>query len=67
MMCDMVKKVLEAPVVIEGKEGIRTHFNFLRQAFLDWNYLKPDDERFEKQKKKLLTLIKQMGHVTEDV
>jgi len=67
MMCDMVKKVLEAPVVIEGKEGIRTHFNFLRQAFLDWNYLKPDDERFEKQQKKLLTLIKQMGHVTEDV
>ncbi len=67
MMFDMVKKVVDAPVAIQGKRGIRSHFNFLRQSFLDWNYLKPDSEDFIKLKNTLLKLIKQMEHATQDV
>ena len=67
MMFDMVKKVVDAPVAIQGKRGIRSHFNFLRQSFLDWNYLKPDSDDFNKLKNTLLKLIKQMEHATQDV
>jgi len=66
-MFNMVKEIIDAPVGIAGKEGIRTHFNFMRQAFLDWNYLRVDDEKFEKQRSKLEKLIKQMGYATKNV
>jgi V/A-type H+-transporting ATPase subunit A len=67
LMFEMVKKIIDAPVGLQRKEKIRTHFNFLRQAFLDWNYMAPDDEGFEKQKTKLLNLVKKMAHVAENV
>tara|TARA_R110002012_G_scaffold213018_3_gene384098 strand:- start:14138 stop:15883 length:1746 start_codon:yes stop_codon:yes gene_type:complete len=67
LMFEMVQKIIDAPVELQGKEKIRTHFNFLRQAFLDWNYMAPDDEGFEKQKTKLLNLVKKMVHVAENV
>ncbi|KPM30877.1 V-type ATP synthase subunit A [Croceitalea dokdonensis DOKDO 023] len=66
-MFTMVKQIIDAPVYIQGKEKIRSHFNFLRQAFLDWNYMRPDEEGFEKQKTTLLNLVKQRGHVAENV
>ncbi|WP_422081600.1 V-type ATP synthase subunit A [Ulvibacterium sp.] len=66
-MFDMVKEIIDATVGIKGKEGIRSHFNFIRQAFLDWNYMKPDEEGFEKQKMKLVNLVKQREHVAENV
>jgi V/A-type H+-transporting ATPase subunit A len=67
MMCDMVLKIIDTPLSIKGKEDIRSHFNFLKQAFLDWNYMKIDDDQFEKQKTKLLNLIKQRAYATEDL
>ncbi|MHA7831520.1 MAG: V-type ATP synthase subunit A [Flagellimonas sp.] len=67
LMFEMVQKIIDAPVELQGKEKIRTHFNFLRQVFLDWNYMAPDDEGFEKQKTKLLNLVKKMAHVAENV
>ncbi len=66
-MFNMVKKIIEAPVNLKGKEAIRSHFNFIRQAFLDWNYMMPNDDGFEKQKTTLLNLVKKMGHVAENV
>ena len=66
-MSDMVLKIIDTPLVIKGKEDIRTHFNFVRQAFLDWNYMKIDDDRFEQQKTKLLNLVKQRAYATEDL
>ncbi|RKN80342.1 V-type ATP synthase subunit A [Ulvibacterium marinum] len=66
-MFDMVKEIIDATVGIKGKEGIRSHFNFIRLAFLDWNYMKPDEEGFEKQKMKLVNLVKQREHVAENV
>lgn len=67
LMFDMVREIIEAPMAIKGKEEIRSHFNFIRQAFLDWNYLRPDEGGFEKQKKKLLNLVKQREHAPENV
>lgn len=67
IMCDMVLKIIDTPLAIKGKDNIRSHFNFVRQAFLDWNYIKIDDEQFEKQKTKLLKLIKQRAYATEDI
>ncbi len=67
LMFTLVKEIIDAPVSIQGKEAIRSHFNFLRQAFLDWNYMALDDEKFEKQKSKLTTLVKQMGYVAENI
>lgn len=67
IMCDMVLKIIDTPLSIKGKEEIRSHFNFVRQAFLDWNYMKIDDSEFEKQKTKLLNLIKQRAYATEDL
>ena len=62
MMYDMVWKIIQAPVEIKGKTEIRSHFNFLRQAFIDWNMLLPDDEGFENQKKQVVNLIKKGQH-----
>ena len=67
LMFDTVREIIDGPVVIKGKEEIRSHFNFIRQAFLDWNYMRPDDERFEKQKIKLLNLVKQNEHAPENI
>jgi V/A-type H+-transporting ATPase subunit A len=67
IMFDMVREIIEAPVNIPGKEEIRSHFNFLRQAFIDWNMLPQDDERFEEQKSQLRNLIKRGAHVKENV
>ncbi|UOY07174.1 V-type ATP synthase subunit A [Muricauda sp. SCSIO 64092] len=67
LMFNMIQEIIDTPVDIKGKEEIRSHFNFIRQAFLDWNYMKPDEEGFDKQKTKLLNLLKQMGHVAENV
>ena len=66
-MFDMIKEVIDAPIEINGKEEIRWHFNLIRQAFLDWNYMKPDDDDFEKQGLKLLNLVKQREHASEDI
>ncbi|MFS4416071.1 V-type ATP synthase subunit A [Maribacter sp. 2307ULW6-5] len=67
MMFNMVKEAIDAPVALESKEAIRSHFNFIRQAFMDWNYLPLDDANFDKQRSKLEKLIKQMAHVKENV
>jgi len=67
MMFDLVKYIIEAPIHIETKDEIRSHFNFLRQAFLDWNYLKIDDPKFDKQKTKIVNLVKQKADVKENV
>lgn len=67
IMFDMVWKIIESPVAIKGKDGIRSHFNFLRQAFIDWNTMPKTDEEYEKQKNKLLKLIKRGLHVTENI
>ena len=67
MMFDMVWKIVESPVAIHGKDEIRSHFNFLRQAFIDWNTQRPDEEGFEKQKHQILNLIKQGTHAQENV
>lgn len=66
-MYDMVRDIIDTPVNIDGKTEIRSHFNFIRQAFLDWNYLRPDDEAFDKQKTKLITLVKKKQYVAENV
>lgn len=62
LMFDTVQTVIDAPVGIKGKQDIRSHFNFLRQAFLDWNYMALDDENFEKQKGQIINLVKQGEH-----
>ena len=67
LMFNMVREIIDAPVRIAGKDRIRSQFNFLRQAFLDWNYMDVNEEGFEKQKTKLLNLIKQLVHVAENV
>lgn len=67
LMFDLLKEVIDAPIAIEGKEEIRSHFNFIRQAYVDWNSMKEDDEGFEKQKSKILHLVKQGGYVKENV
>lgn len=67
LMFDMVKEVIDTPVSIKGKEEIRSHFNFIRQAFLDWNYMKPNEDGFEKQKTKLVNLVKQHEHAPKNV
>jgi V/A-type H+-transporting ATPase subunit A len=66
-MFNMVREVLDASLEISGKEEIRWHFNLIRQAFLDWNYMDTDHEGFESQKTKLLNLIKQKEHVAENI
>ena len=66
-MFDLVWEIVGAPVDSKGKEEVRSHFNFLRQAFIDWNTMRPDEEGFEKQKKQIRNLIKQESHAQENV
>ncbi len=66
-MFDLVWEIVGAPVVCKGKDEIRSHFNFLRQAFIDWNTMRPDEDGFEKQKKQIRNLIKQGSHAQENV
>ncbi|MFD1615322.1 V-type ATP synthase subunit A [Gelatiniphilus marinus] len=67
IMFDMLRHIIETPVNIEIKDDIRSHFNFVRQAFIDWNYLKLNDPQFDKQKSKILNLVKQKANVKENV
>jgi len=67
LMFDLVKEIIDAPVQIRGKEEIRSHFNFIRQAFLDWNYMRPEEKGFGKQKTKLINLVKQREHAPENI
>ncbi|WP_303315767.1 V-type ATP synthase subunit A [Flavivirga abyssicola] len=67
LMFDVVKEIIDAQITIKGKEKIRSHFNFIRQAYIDWNSMRVDDTGFEKQKSKLLNLLKIKSHVTENV
>jgi V/A-type H+-transporting ATPase subunit A len=67
VMFDMVWKIVQFPVNIKGKDEIRSHFNFLRQAFIDWNTMRPDDNSYEKQKNQLLNLIKLREHAEENL
>ncbi|HBH24672.1 MAG TPA: V-type ATP synthase subunit A [Cytophagales bacterium] len=67
LMFDMIRYIIEAPVNIDLKDDIRSHFNFIRQAFIDWNYLQMDDPKFEKQKAKITNLVKQKINVKENV
>ncbi|PKQ45810.1 V-type ATP synthase subunit A [Confluentibacter flavum] len=67
IMFDMILKIIDAPLNLKGKDKIRSHFNFIRQAFLDWNYMKIDDTNFDEQNSKLLNLIKQRAYATEDL
>ncbi|UMB53767.1 V-type ATP synthase subunit A [Lutibacter sp. A64] len=61
MMFDVVKQIIDAPVTLKGKEEIRSHFNFMRQAYIDWNMVQVDDDTFQKQKSQILNLVKTMG------
>lgn len=67
LMFDVVRQIIDAPVEIKGKEEIRSHFNFIRQAYIDWNSLRMDDAEFETQKSKILNLVKQGADVKENV
>ena len=67
MMFDVAWHIVESEVGISGKDEIRSHFNFLRQAFIDWNTMLPEEEGFEKQRQKILNLIKQGIHAQENV
>ncbi|MEL7122437.1 MAG: hypothetical protein AAFO07_23530, partial [Bacteroidota bacterium] len=67
IMFDVIWDILNAPIGFQTKEEIRTHFNFIRQAFIDWNTIAIEDESFEKQKKKIKILIKQAEYVTENI
>jgi V/A-type H+-transporting ATPase subunit A len=67
IMYDMVKDIIDTPIGINGKTEIRSHFNFIRQAFLDWNNLALDDEAFDKQKIKLITLVKKKHYASENL
>lgn len=57
MMCDMIFKILKSPKKLVGKDKIREHFNFVKQAFLDWNYLSVNTVEFEKQQNNILNLL----------
>lgn len=67
MMYNMVWKIISTPVAIRGKDQIRSHFNFLRQAFIDWNTLRLTEDDFDKQQNRILNLIKQGTHAQENV
>ncbi len=67
MMFDLVWQIVATPVGIRGKDNIRSHFNFLRQAFIDWNTLRKDEADFDKQYHKIQNLIKQGTHAQENV
>lgn len=58
LMCDLIFKILDYPLNLSGKEQIREHFNFLRQAFLDWNYTSTTADNFEAQQQNIINLVK---------
>jgi len=66
-MFNMMRQVIDTPIEIRGKEEIRWHFNLIRQAFLDWNYMRPDEDSFENQRTLLVNLLKQTEHASEDI
>jgi V/A-type H+-transporting ATPase subunit A len=66
-MFDIAWKIVSSPVGIKGKSEIRSHFNFLRQAFIDWNTMQKDEDGYEKQKQRILNLVKQGIHAQENV
>jgi V/A-type H+-transporting ATPase subunit A len=66
-MFDVVRRIVDAQIDIEEKSAIRSYFNFLRQAFLDWNYLEEGTEAYDKQKTKLINLLKTKVHAEENV
>ena len=67
LMFNMIREIIETPVEINDKKDIRSHFNFIRQAFIDWNYMTMDNPKFEKQKSQILSLVKQKAHAKENV
>jgi V/A-type H+-transporting ATPase subunit A len=66
-MFDMVWEIVKSPVDINGKEEIRSHFNFLRQAFIDWNTMREAEAGFKKQNARIMNLIKQGTNVKENL
>ena len=67
LMFDVLREIIDAQVAYKEKEDIRSHFNFMRQAFMEWNYMAIDNPKFEKQKSQLLNLAKQIEHAKENV
>lgn len=67
VMFDVIKELLETPVALTEKKAIRSHFNFIRQAFIDWNHLEQGEPEFEQQKALILNLAKQSTHATQNV
>lgn len=67
LMFDVVKEITDTPVAIKGKEDIRSHFNFIRQAYIDWNSMRVDDTGFGKQKSQILKLVKQKAYAKENI
>ncbi|WP_299670023.1 V-type ATP synthase subunit A [uncultured Polaribacter sp.] len=67
LMFDVLKAIIDAPIAIKGKEGIRSHFNLIRQTYIDWNIMRVDAIEFEQQKSKLLNLLKRKKHATENI
>ncbi|MFQ3579477.1 MAG: V-type ATP synthase subunit A [Bacteroidales bacterium] len=66
-MFAMVKNIIESPIKISGKDKIRTHFNYLRQAFIDWNQISENDKAFTEKEKQILILIEQGKNDTQNV
>ncbi len=67
IMFDMIRKIIDAPIAIKNKKDIRSHFNHLRQAFIDWNSQNMGNEMFKKDKAQILNLIKQGEHDQENI
>ncbi|GAA3611927.1 V-type ATP synthase subunit A [Flavivirga amylovorans] len=67
LMFNVVKEIIDTPIAIKGKDAIRSHFNFIRQAYIDWNAIRIDDIGFEKQKSQILNLVKKRAYVKENV
>lgn len=66
-MFGIVKKIIDSPIKIQGKDAIRTHFNYLRQSFIDWNQVSIDDPGFEAKENQIMNLIKKGSHDSENV
>jgi V/A-type H+-transporting ATPase subunit A len=66
-MFDMVWKLVHSEMNMKGKDTIRSHFNFIRQAFIDWNTMEQQADGFEKQKHKISNLIKQGTHGEKNI
>ncbi len=67
LMFDVLQEVLEHPVSLKDKEQIRSHFNYIRQAFLDWNYTPVDHPDFDVQLERIREIVKQQMYATEDL